>query len=69
MKKVKRIGALLLGVLMLAGCVSMTAQAEEGYTYNYDYWGDVQYSPDAYSFTIWGRVAVTRFPAKDITAP
>lgn len=23
--------------------------SERGYTYNYDYWGDVQYSPDAYT--------------------
>lgn len=28
---------------------SITVYAEECYTYNYDYWGDVQYSPDAYS--------------------
>ena len=23
--------------------------AADGYTYNYDWWGDVQYSPDAYN--------------------
>lgn len=28
---------------------SVTAFAEECYTYNYDYWADAQYSPDAYS--------------------
>lgn len=27
---------------------TMTAYAEEGYTYNYDWWEEVQYSPDAY---------------------
>ncbi len=48
MKKLKRISALFLSVLVLAGS-GITAQAEEGYTYNYDYWGDVQYSPDAYN--------------------
>ena len=40
-------------VLALAGmllCISGPAEAEEtSYTYNYDYWGDVQYSPDLYS--------------------
>ena len=29
--------------------LSITAEAEVGYTYNYDYWDDIQYSPDAYS--------------------
>ena len=43
-----RITALLLGILTVLS-VPLTAQAEEGYTYNYDYWGDVQYSPDVYS--------------------
>jgi hypothetical protein len=28
---------------------STIVNADEGYTYNYDYWGDIQYSPDAYS--------------------
>lgn len=37
----------MLSALILATSY-MTAEAEEGYTYNYDYWGDVQYSPDAY---------------------
>ncbi|MBQ7359089.1 MAG: hypothetical protein IJW63_03220 [Lachnospiraceae bacterium] len=46
-KTLKRLSALLLSVLMLVGSF-MTASAEEGYTYNYDWWGDVQYSPDAY---------------------
>ncbi len=47
-KMLKRFGALAVSLLLMAGCC-MTAQAEEGYTYNYDYWGDIQYSPDAYS--------------------
>ena len=46
-KTLKRLSALFLSVLMLTGSF-MTASAEEGYTYNYDWWGDVQYSPDAY---------------------
>lgn len=46
MKKLKRIGVLLAAVMIL--CSSMLVNAEEGYTYNYDYWGDIQYSPDAY---------------------
>lgn len=46
-------------VLALAAMVSSLAVSvpvyaveeprEKGYTYNYDYWGDVQYGPDAYS--------------------
>lgn len=48
MKKLKTISALVLSALIFAGSF-MTAQAEEGYTYNYDFWGDVQYSPDAYN--------------------
>lgn len=48
MKKLKTISALVLSALIFAGSF-MTAQAEEGYTYNYDYWGDVQYSPDTYN--------------------
>lgn len=47
-KTLKRICTLLIGGFLTAGC-AMTVHAEEGYTYNYDYWGDVQYSPDAYS--------------------
>lgn len=46
-KKIKRISALAVCVLMLAGS-ALTVHAETGYTYSYDYWGDVQYSPDAY---------------------
>ncbi len=48
MKKTRRFGALLIGMLLTLAS-AMTALADEGYTYNYDYWGDVQYSPDAYT--------------------
>lgn len=47
-KTVQRLGALAAG-LLIAVSSSVTVQAEEGYTYNYDWWGDEQYSPDAYS--------------------
>ena len=31
------------------GCGCMADDgSEKGYTYNYDYWGDISYSPDAY---------------------
>ncbi len=51
MKKImKRISALLLGAAVLAGS-STVAYAEKGYTYNYDWWEDVQYSPDLYEVT------------------
>ena len=44
----KRIGLLLAGVVLTMS-LPMAAYAKEGYTYNYDWWMDVQYSPDAYS--------------------
>ncbi len=45
----KRIGALAAACLMVLVSTPITTQAAEvGYTYNFDYWGDVQYSPDAY---------------------
>ena len=48
MKKItKRLVTLLASAVVMLGS-SLTVCAEEGYTYNYDYWGDVQYSPDAY---------------------
>lgn len=48
MKKImKRMAALVLSVVTLTGSC-MVVHAETGYTYGYDYWGDVQYSPDAY---------------------
>lgn len=47
-KTMKRIAALTAAAVM-AVTPSIAVCAEEGYTYNYDWWGDVQYSPDAYS--------------------
>ncbi len=48
MKKiVKRLAVFAMSAVMLAGS-TMTVSADTGYTYGYDYWGDVQYSPDAY---------------------
>ncbi len=45
----KRIGALVAACLMILVSMPIQAQAaEKGYTYTFDYWGDVQYSPDAY---------------------
>jgi len=46
-KRMKRIAALAAAAVM-AALPSISVCAEEGYTYNYDWWGDVQYSPDAY---------------------
>ena len=46
-KTIQRMAALALSVVTLAGS-NMVVHADEGYTYGYDYWGDVQYSPDAY---------------------
>lgn len=48
-KKMTKIGALALSaVIMAASCMTAVA-AERSYTYNYDYWGDVQDSPDLYT--------------------
>ena len=42
-KTLSRIGAIALSVLILTGS-SLSADAKErSYTYNYDYWGDVQF--------------------------
>ncbi|MGN0507195.1 MAG: hypothetical protein ACI4FZ_11595 [Lachnospiraceae bacterium] len=51
MKRIaKRIGALTAACLMILMSMPVQAQAAEiGYTYTFDYWGDVQYSPDAYT--------------------
>ncbi|HKM03474.1 MAG TPA: hypothetical protein VJZ04_02565 [Lachnospiraceae bacterium] len=39
-------------ILIAAFCIidgtSLETYAAEGYTYNYDWWGDIQHSPDAY---------------------
>lgn len=52
-RMMKRIGAFALGgVLGAATFIASTATAfahEDNYTYNYDYWGDVQDSPDFYT--------------------
>ncbi|MBP3541000.1 MAG: hypothetical protein J6K72_04165 [Clostridia bacterium] len=51
MKMMHRLLALLTIIIMMAGFSSAYA-ADDGYptsyTYNYDYWGDVRESPDAY---------------------
>lgn len=49
MKKrlVKLFTFLMCIVVTLLTC-PLIVKAEEGYTYNYDWWEDVQYSPDAY---------------------
>ena len=54
MKKIiKSIGALALGatVFMTSSLSVMASDTDNSYTYNYDYWGDVQDSPDAYTVT------------------
>ena len=48
MKKSKKIVAFLASALIMASS-SFPVLAEEGYTYNYDWWEEVQYSPDAYT--------------------
>lgn len=48
-KTVHRLGALAAGILIaVSSPMTMTVHAETGYTYNYDWWGDEQYSPDVY---------------------
>lgn len=50
-KRIKMMGALALSATLLSA-VPVTASAlERSYTYNYDYWGDVQDSPDFYTVT------------------
>lgn len=51
--RVRKISALLLSTVVLAGSsmIASAADIERSYTYNYDYWGDVQDSPDAYEVT------------------
>lgn len=52
MKKIiKLIGAMTLGAVVLATSSMGVLAAEKSYTYNYDYWGDVQDSPDVYTVT------------------
>ncbi len=51
MKIMHRLAALLMIIMLLAGASAAYA-ADDGYassyTYNYDYWGDIRESPDAY---------------------
>lgn len=49
MRKVKERLGLLFAGMVLTISLPMDVSAREGYTYNYDWWEDVQYSPDAYS--------------------
>ncbi len=53
MKKViRKVCAGLLSAVVLAGCTSLSSYAlDRSYTYNYDYWGDVQEIPDFYAPT------------------
>ena len=44
----KRLSALLLGAVLVTSLSPIVAKADKGYTYNYDWWEDVQYSPDMY---------------------
>ena len=46
-KLIKRISAFAASMVILLGS-SLVASADAKYTYSYDYWGDVQDSPDAY---------------------
>lgn len=49
-KTITRVGAVLLSVIILAcSPVYASASNDRSYSYNYDYWGDVQDSPDLYS--------------------
>lgn len=48
-KTIRMVGALALSAVIMAGSSIVACAAERSYTYNYDYWGDVQYSPDAYT--------------------
>ena len=50
-RMMKTIGALALGAAVLAAPSMSVMAMENSYTYNYDYWGDVQDSPNAYTVT------------------
>lgn len=45
----KRIGAIALAALILTGVSASADAVERSYTYTYDYWGDVQNTPDFYT--------------------
>lgn len=48
-KRIKRAAALALGAVVLAGSSMAVCAREDNFTYNYDWWGDVQDSPDFYT--------------------
>lgn len=48
-KSISRIVAAFVAAIVILGCPASTYAAERSYTYNYDYWGDVQDSPDLYT--------------------
>lgn len=49
MQRLTSIGlCFILALTVLAVSAPVEAKADKGYTYNYDFWGDTQYSPDAY---------------------
>ena len=49
MQRLTSIGlCFVLALALLAVSAPVEAKADKGYTYNYDFWGDTQYSPDAY---------------------
>lgn len=49
-KIIKRVGVLLASAVMLVGSSLAVCASDNGsYSFNYDYWGDVQDSPDAYT--------------------
>ena len=47
-KRMKRLGAIALAAFMMMGTSLVAFADESSYTYCYDYWGDMQKSPDAY---------------------
>lgn len=48
MKKIIRTLLIASIAFVMFACVPMTTFAAENYTYNYDYWWDIQYSPNTY---------------------
>lgn len=48
-KTFKSIGALLLGAIIFISTPVSSMALDRSYTYNYDYWGDVQDCPDFYN--------------------
>ena len=52
-KVMHRLLALIMTIIMLASINTAAFAADDGfaksYTYNYDFWGDIRESPDAYN--------------------